>query len=435
MQKKVILYGLLAVGMTAASYGQDERKQAGLRATNGGIDASSELIMTSRPDSVLTTINGVQARKDVYSYEDLAQGTKITQNTYEWSSDFTSLYRYQNETWFDVRGKIIQVINYNWNNTANDFVVYGKEYYEYDEHGNMTLHLDTIYNTTTNMWSSYYNVKHENEYDAQGNLTSTIHYQWFYYDSEWIKYWKEEYTCDASGNLIVSQQYNWNDNTWKITVPKYEYAYDEQGRKISEIEYNSVTISYEDASFTAGYKYEWEYDSSGNITGYSEYKRSGSDWPLNRNNAYEYDAHGNRIKDTYSHVISVSISQWYVGSVLVTFNPPRVYTRYDTDYIENRTYNAQNRLKNIEKTNYIYKGALDAADGIELEKTILNSTTYYYTGESNKVESVAAENDAIVSIQYYDLQGRVVTQPQRGHIYMVKEIRQSGKASVRKEVR
>jgi hypothetical protein len=52
--------------------------------------------------------------------------------------------------------------------------------------------------------------------------------------------------------------------------------------------------------------------------------------------------------------------------------------------------------------------------------------------EGTGIPSIPADDSPIVSTQYYDLLGKPVAQLQKGSIYVVKEIRQSGKTSVRK---
>jgi hypothetical protein len=56
--------------------------------------------------------------------------------------------------------------------------------------------------------------------------------------------------------------------------------------------------------------------------------------------------------------------------------------------------------------------------------------------ESNAIEPViiATDDSPVIATQYYDLQGRAVAYPQKGHIYIVKELRQSGKMSVKKVI-
>jgi ligand-binding sensor domain-containing protein len=56
-------------------------------------------------------------------------------------------------------------------------------------------------------------------------------------------------------------------------------------------------------------------------------------------------------------------------------------------------------------------------------------------GESGSgIASVAAKDDPVVSVQYCDLLGKPVTERQKGSIYVVKELRQSGKITARKIV-
>ncbi|MDR1810977.1 MAG: hypothetical protein LBR34_11370 [Prevotella sp.] len=439
----------LAAAITAASYGQESGDS---RKTRGG-GYNPAVYLEDEPDSVIIKQNGVPIEKHFFKYEAMPQGKKVTRDFFYQDSPDLPWSQQQYETQYDAQGKILLLIapnsykeeyrynaqgqktlcvKYRWDNTANEFTVSSRDYYEYDEHGNMTLNLDSLYNynSTTNVWdTSFYNSKSEYEYDLQGNMTSQIRYQWFssYSPANWRIISMDRYAYDAQGNMIASQYYTWNSsrNKWQRNIPRNEYEYDEQGRKTGELYYNSMTTSSTDTTFTAGYKYLWGYDAQGNLANYAVYKRDGSDWTLNTENVYEYNGQGQLTKDSYSKQISYSIDEWYVEGVLIIFNPPHVVSTYDVSSVESRTYDAQNRPKTIESAAYNYTGVLN---GVELANIDNSLTTFYYADDSEGINPAATDGSPVVSVQYYDMQGKAVKTPRTG-LYIVKEVKQSGKVT------
>jgi len=80
-------------------------------------------------------------------------------------------------------------------------------------------------------------------------------------------------------------------------------------------------------------------------------------------------------------------------------------------------------------TQYFY--SLTSYDAGNQALTI--SAGNFTTSASDAISNITV-SDPVIAIQYYDFIGRVVVQPQQGRAYIVKEVHQSGKVEVRKEI-
>lgn len=209
------------------------------------------------------------------------------------------------------------------------------ENYEYDENGNIIEHRYTSNGCTPSVTSYKYddlgNPIRKNmpdgsvalcEYDADGNMVRSINSD----GSQWECVYDangnilEEYRTDTNGirtltNLseyneqgklkkhttfykdgktVTTYQYNEKGYLIKRNVEQSngisyydEYEYDEYGNKTKQGSYHSYW-----GEFSIFY---WKYDEKGNITEHRREDEQGPDYSY----YYEYDASGNRIKNTY----------------------------------------------------------------------------------------------------------------------------------------
>ena len=141
------------------------------------------------------------------------------------------------------------IISEHYNNHPSNLASHDK--YIYDEHGYMTQYLDgdTVVHTFTNV------------YDSSGRIISIT--------NEKNKH-KTIYEYDSSGNLIKETMLGADSDILSMII----YTYDPQNKLLSKIGYFVETDGTKE-----GYRYEYEYDSYGNmlkITYYSagEYKGS-----------------------------------------------------------------------------------------------------------------------------------------------------------------
>jgi hypothetical protein len=185
--------------------------------------------------------------------------------------------------------------------------VYMKYIYSYDADGNLIFENWYVLDQTISQWYTY--LSWECTYDANGNNNFKYCDTWDYSKSQLVHYWKEEHACDANGNDTIFITYGWDNSTsdWTAKWYKYEYAYDTTG--------NITLVNYYDAGESNIWylynKREYVYDTIGNIALINHYRwnESTSQWFDSEKEEYIYDANENNTSyNTY--VWNNSTNQW-----------------------------------------------------------------------------------------------------------------------------
>ena len=103
--------------------------------------------------------------------------------------------------------------------------------------GNYDLRLDSQINIRFS--STGLNYKIEYTYDANGNLTLDIGYNWDTDSQSFFASSKREFTYDANGNRTFEIWYNWNtDSQSFVPSSKREFTYDANNFKTNETSYS-----------------------------------------------------------------------------------------------------------------------------------------------------------------------------------------------------
>jgi Family of unknown function (DUF3836) len=124
---------------------------------------------------------------------------------------------------------------------------------------------------------------------AQSRLDSTIAYN-FITPTDSVLDYKYEYAYDDKGKRTLLVDYNWDatKNNW-INNSKYESTYDDKGKKILEIAYDWNANKND---WMGRYKIEYAYDDKGNQTLYASYN-----WDAIKNDwvgSFKYEIYGNK---------------------------------------------------------------------------------------------------------------------------------------------
>ena len=185
--------------------------------------------------------------------------------------------------------RLDRLINVRYNENS----IRSKDDVVFDANGNLTLYIN--YNWNTNTQSFVPNYKEESTYDANGNQTLFIFYSWNTEIQSFDPIDKYEYTYDASENKILDISYSWNIDTQSFfPIDKFEYTYDANGSNTFQINYNWNTDT---QSFVPNSKYEFTYDANVNRTltlGYI-WNTDNQSFAPNYKDESTYDANGNRI--------------------------------------------------------------------------------------------------------------------------------------------
>jgi len=187
-------------------------------------------------------------------------------------------------------------------NTA-DGMVYYRERFTYDLHGNVTL-IEELGLNDENMLELY--LRSEYSYDAAGNMLTYIYSQWDEYSNDWFIYFKMEYSY-SNGLLTTGNMFTWNAdlNNWELDF-KEEYSYDAQNRLITVVTLVDNNGSWEqmiknETSYNAdGYAYLWM-DSYWNA--------SNSSWVPDSKNEDFFDANGD-VELNLQSIFDESTSEW-----------------------------------------------------------------------------------------------------------------------------
>jgi hypothetical protein len=182
-----------------------------------------------------------------------------------------------------------------------------KEAYTYDANGNLTIDIYYDWDETTSQWVASY--KDEITYDANNNMTHYIDYDWIKATGQWEVSYKDEITYDANNNMTQDISYDWDGTTslW-VAYDKYDYTYNGNGNLTIIIYYtwDKTTSLWVDSD-----RYEFEYDGSGNMTQSQHFNWSAniSQWVARNKDEYSYDANGNMTQDLYYNW-EATISLW-----------------------------------------------------------------------------------------------------------------------------
>lgn len=177
---------------------------------------------------------------------------------------------------------------------SNQWIIYSKDEYTYDNQGNVTSIVDKNWNSNTNNWDFY--SKDEYTYNSEENTTSIVFYNWDQNNNEWVYFEKIEFTYDTQGNTTSTFFYNWNQNInqWDVHRTKKEYVYNTEGNLTSTANYH---WNQNENQWVNSGKIEFIYNTKGNVASIEEY-----DWNSNSNNwnfsdkeEYTYDNEGNII--------------------------------------------------------------------------------------------------------------------------------------------
>ena len=108
------------------------------------------------------------------------------------------------------------------------------------------------------------------------------------YNGEGEETGKTVYGYDAAGNRTSGMNYNWENGDW-VDVSKFVYEYDAAGNRTSEVNYNLVN-----GDRVNNYKRITEYNAAGKATLYEYYIWENGSWVAKSKDVYEYDAAGNQ---------------------------------------------------------------------------------------------------------------------------------------------
>jgi hypothetical protein len=247
--------------------------------------------------------------KDVYTTPNELVANTITEHTYDtkenkiqsivsvWNKTKNQWVNYSKKEYtYDANNKQTQIINYSWFSTNNDWLADSKHEYSFDENGNMKLYVKYQWSDISKKW--IINSKEEFTYNSNNKPTLSISSNWDLFSNDWIVSGKVEYIYDANGNKVKQTDYYWfsGPKLWGIKA-KREYTYDPNGFLNEEINYsyNTYFVDVIISNLTNKTKYEYAYESDGEIAliQYYSWDAASNNWKIKNKEEYTYDSNNN----------------------------------------------------------------------------------------------------------------------------------------------
>lgn len=195
--------------------------------------------------------------------------------------------------------------------------------------------------------------------------------------------YKKVFEYDENGKIATESEAYYNENGQLENKYVSHYEYDAKGNLIKEEDLNYD----QDGELMSRFVTTWVYDDSGLPIETTSVRYNNRGEELKSDTFFEYDANGNRLKETYNRYNAEGVLYEVVTSEYV----------YDAEgacaSVEHKTYDEQNRLVRHEKNEYY-------ADG-RLEATV--SYHYGFDGENHLVNNGRTEE-----IYTYDENGSIV---------------------------
>jgi len=139
--------------------------------------------------------------------------------------------------------------------------------------------------------------KSEFTYDANGNKTLEMSYEWDSELNQWkkAKLGKKEYTYNAGGKPVSYIEYEWDEalSQWK-KFAKYDYAYNAAGNLVTKTLFYFI-----DKSWSLEDRDAYSYDTNGNITSWRQEFYQRGEWLYDKRENYNYDANGNIVSGVF----------------------------------------------------------------------------------------------------------------------------------------
>ena len=157
---------------------------------------------------------------------------------------------------YDDNGNVIQNIDYNWNAQTQAWVNDQRWDFAYNEAGLVTM--VTGYIWSSGQWAL--NTRETVSYDENGNAIEYLVQQRNVDAGQWVNDFRRVRTYSAGNRLTSSSEFIWSGSAW-VPLSLTNYDYNQQGQLIQEMEYVLI-----DNNQVGSERRLYGYDSNGNRT-------------------------------------------------------------------------------------------------------------------------------------------------------------------------
>jgi hypothetical protein len=164
----------------------------------------------------------------------------------------------KSESSFTENGLLLQHIAYQWDGSISDWVAADKTVNSFNDNGALIGEIKAVWNREEGEWE----VKSQKEliYNDDRKLYQLIVLSLDPVSNEWFANTKDEYTYDATLNVVLKEQYKRNDNDQWVVFKKAETSYDVYGNVVLKVSYE---LDEESGDFSKVEEIEYTYDGSG----------------------------------------------------------------------------------------------------------------------------------------------------------------------------
>jgi len=319
--------------------------------------------------------------RDYYSYDDAGNMTERI----NWMLFGGTMQKSQKYSYSYTNNNLTEEIRYNW--WTNSWTNYKKINSTYNSANYITESIESEWQN--NAWKSI--LKNNFTYDANNNLVEEIEIYWNDSLSNWLNMGKIENTFDANNNLTLSIVYGYNSTTneW-VNYWKYEYTYDANNNLTLSIWYSA---QYGTSTWNNYRKEEFIYNTNNKITEKNTYNWSSNTWTNSYKYIFEYDANEN--------LIHRNETIWSSGTWVNLWN-------------YSWTYDSNNNLIEYYSSNWVAKGWTDfekityytSLHEVTNVSGIVSNLTVYPNPATNTLTINNIKENATISI--FNLSGAIV---------------------------
>ncbi len=277
------------------------------------------------------------------------------------------------------------IVNYQWSGQYDIWVDNSKTANTFDTYGNITMRLDSIWRSVNGVYQWLAEFAIEANVNANGKISDYVITRWYYngHVNSILDKTKFLNTYNEKLELITQTRQVWNfDHQVWVNSTKVEFAYDADGRQISQMMYDSYNFSTE--QWNPFRKMEWAFNTDGSQALYASY-----DWipPIMK---WRLDYKVENYIDSYGEAILESTSKWN-GSLGMEI----------MEYRREKTFDEQRNLtmESDIQSNMYWDGS-----------------KYFLDIEGEKIEYVYDTSNRLISLTEYDYE-QLVFVPNRKYEY------------------
>ncbi|MCK5136291.1 MAG: T9SS type A sorting domain-containing protein [Bacteroidales bacterium] len=177
---------------------------------------------------------------------------------------------------------------------SGEWKFYLREVKEYDLNGSEVTWGMQTWDTLADGWRHSFITGYEN--DSCGHHLREIKYYWDSQQESWNENQKMERAYDSLGNLVLHSSFywGWDPEGWvNSSNNRYEYMYDSIGNIMEETIYSGSPAQWDPKD-----KFENTYDTAGQRILEEKYYWNGLEWVLLSKKEFGYDAGGNKVLET-----------------------------------------------------------------------------------------------------------------------------------------